>query len=154
MKYSQSFPSGSFHKPLILMHQRADRMETTINRTLTKLITWITVLFNSVQLWAMSCRATQDGRVMVESTDKMQSTGEGNGKPLQYSCFENPMSSMKYPNQIDYILCSQRGRSSIQSTKTRPGATRSVAQIMNSLLPNSDLNWRKKGKPLDHSGMT
>ena len=29
-----------------------------------------------------------------------------------------------------------------------------VAQIMNSLLPNSDLNWRKQGKPLDHSGMT
>ena len=31
---------------------------------------------------------------------------------------------------------------------------RTVAQIMNSLLPNSDLNWRKQGKPLDHSGMT
>ena len=29
-----------------------------------------------------------------------------------------------------------------------------VAQIMNSLLPNSDLNWRQEGKPLDHSGMT
>ena len=29
-----------------------------------------------------------------------------------------------------------------------------VAQIMNSLLPNSDLNWRKQEKPLDHSGMT
>ena len=29
-----------------------------------------------------------------------------------------------------------------------------VAQIMNSLLPNADLNWRKEGKPLDHSGMT
>ena len=29
-----------------------------------------------------------------------------------------------------------------------------VAQIMNSLLPNSELNWRKKGKPLDLSGMT
>ena len=29
-----------------------------------------------------------------------------------------------------------------------------VAQIMNSLLPNSDLNWRKEGKPIDHSGMT
>ena len=29
-----------------------------------------------------------------------------------------------------------------------------VAQIMNSLLPNSDLNWRKFGKPLDHSGIT
>ena len=29
-----------------------------------------------------------------------------------------------------------------------------VAQIMNSLWPNSDSNWRKWGKPLDHSGMT
>ena len=29
-----------------------------------------------------------------------------------------------------------------------------VAQIMNSLLPNSDLNWREQGKRLDHSGMT
>ena len=29
-----------------------------------------------------------------------------------------------------------------------------VAQIMNSLLQNSGLNWRKLGKPLDHSGMT
>ena len=28
-----------------------------------------------------------------------------------------------------------------------------VAQIMHSLLPHSDLNWRKYGKPLDHSGM-
>ena len=28
-----------------------------------------------------------------------------------------------------------------------------VAQIMNSLLPNSGINWRKQGKPLDHSGM-
>ena len=32
---------------------------------------------------------------MVESSDKMWSTGEGNGKPLQYSCLENPMNSMK-----------------------------------------------------------
>ena len=39
--------------------------------------------------------ATQDGRVMVESSDKTWSTGEGNGKPLQYSCLENPMNSMK-----------------------------------------------------------
>ena len=42
----------------------------------------------------MSCRATQDGRVMVESSDKTWSTGEGNGKPLQYSCLENLMNSM------------------------------------------------------------
>ena len=38
---------------------------------------------------------TQDGRVMVESSDKMLCTGEGNGKPLHYSCLENPMNSMK-----------------------------------------------------------
>ena len=43
----------------------------------------------------MLCRATQDGQGMVESSDKMWSTGEGNDKPLQYSCLENPMNSMK-----------------------------------------------------------
>ena len=43
----------------------------------------------------MSCRATQDGRVIVKSSDKMWSTGEGNGKLLQYSCLENSMNSMK-----------------------------------------------------------
>ena len=46
--------------------------------------------------------ATQDGRVMVERSDRMWSTGEGNGKPLQYSCLENPMNSMKRQN--DRIL--------------------------------------------------
>ena len=40
-------------------------------------------------------RATQDEWVMVESSDKTWSTGEENGKPLQYSCLENPMNSMK-----------------------------------------------------------
>ena len=43
----------------------------------------------------MPCRATQDKRVMVESSDKMWSTGEGNGKQLQYPSLENPMNSMK-----------------------------------------------------------
>ena len=43
----------------------------------------------------MPCRATQDGQVMVESSDKMWSTGEGNGKPLKCSCLENPMNSVK-----------------------------------------------------------
>ena len=32
---------------------------------------------------------------MGESSDRMWSTGEGDGKPLQYSCLENPMNSMK-----------------------------------------------------------
>ena len=46
--------------------------------------------------------ATQDGRVMVERADRMWSTGEGNGKPLEYCCLENPMNSMKRQN--DRIL--------------------------------------------------
>ena len=43
----------------------------------------------------MPCRATQDGLVMVESSDKTWSTGEENSKSLQYSCLENPTNSMK-----------------------------------------------------------
>ena len=43
-------------------------------------------------------RATQDGRVMVERFDRTWSTGEGNGKPHQYFCLENPMNSMKRQN--------------------------------------------------------
>ena len=43
----------------------------------------------------MPYRATQDGQVMVVSPDKMWSTREGNGKPLQNSCLENPVNSMK-----------------------------------------------------------
>ena len=43
----------------------------------------------------MPCRATQDGQVTVVSSEKTWSTGKGNGKPLQYSCPENPMNNMK-----------------------------------------------------------
>ena len=43
----------------------------------------------------MLCSATQDGWVMVESSDKMWFTGEGNGKPIQHACLENPMNSIK-----------------------------------------------------------
>ena len=46
--------------------------------------------------------ATHDGWVIVERSDRMWSTGVGNGKPLQYSCLENPMNSMKRKN--DRIL--------------------------------------------------
>ena len=47
---------------------------------------------------AMPCRVTQDERVMVNSSDITWSTGEGNGKPLQYSSLENPMNNMKRQN--------------------------------------------------------
>ena len=43
----------------------------------------------------MQCRATQDGQVITEHSDKMGSAGEGNGKLLQDSCLENPMYSRK-----------------------------------------------------------
>ena len=57
----------------------------------------------------MPCGATQDGRVMVERSDTVWSTGEGNGKPLQYSCHENPMNSMK--RQKDKTLKDELPRS-------------------------------------------
>ena len=48
-----------------------------------------------MKLWAIPCKAIQDGQVMVQSSDKMWSPEEGNIKPLQYSCLENPQYSMK-----------------------------------------------------------
>ena len=53
--------------------------------------------------------ATPDGWVMVERSDRMWSTGEGNGKPLQCSCLENPMNSMK--RQKDRTLKDELPRS-------------------------------------------
>ena len=57
----------------------------------------------------MPCGATQDRWVMVERSDRMWSTAEGNGKPLQYSCLKNPMNSMKRQN--DRILTEELPRS-------------------------------------------
>ena len=57
----------------------------------------------------MLCGVTQDGQAMVERSDRMWSTGEGNGKPIQYSCLENPMNSMKRQN--DRILKEELPRS-------------------------------------------
>ena len=45
-------------------------------------------------------KVIQDGWVMVESSKKMWSTGEGNGKPLQYSCLENTMNSIKRLTEV------------------------------------------------------
>ena len=62
-----------------------------------------------MKLGTMPCSATQDGRVMAESSDKMMFTGEGNGKPLQYSCLENPMNSIQ--RQKDRMLKDELPRS-------------------------------------------
>ena len=86
----RNLPEASYLSP-----SEGRQTENHNHRKLTKLIMWTTALSNSVKLRAMPCRATQDRPVMVESSDKTWSTGEGNGKPLQYSCLENPMNSMK-----------------------------------------------------------
>ena len=57
----------------------------------------------------MLFRAIQDGWVRVESSDKIWSTGKGNGKPLQCSCLENPTNSMK--RQKNRILKDELPRS-------------------------------------------
>ena len=67
-----------------------------------------TALSNSMKL-SHARGATQDRQVMVERFDRMWCPGEGNGKPLQYSCLENPMNSMKRQN--DRILKEELPRS-------------------------------------------
>ena len=52
-------------------------------------------LCNSIMLWAMPCRATQEARVLVESSDKMWSIRGGDGKPPQYTCYENPRNCIR-----------------------------------------------------------
>ena len=55
------------------------------------------------------CEAIQAGQVMVERSDRMWSTAEGTGKPLQYSYLENPMNSLRRQN--DTILKEELPRS-------------------------------------------
>ena len=82
-------------------HQRADTLKPNSQKTSQSNHTRTTALSNSMKP-SHACGATQEGQVMVERSDKMWSTGERNGKPLQYSCLENPMNSMKRQN--DRIL--------------------------------------------------
>ena len=68
-------------------HQRADTLKPYSQKTSQSNHTRTTALSNSVKP-SHARGATQDGRVIVERSDRMWSTGEGNGKPLQYSCHE------------------------------------------------------------------
>ena len=89
-------------------HQRANTLKPYSQKTSQSNHTRTTALSNLVKL-RQARGATQDGWVMVERSDRMQSTGEGNGKPLQYSCLENSMNSMKRQN--DRILKEELPRS-------------------------------------------
>ena len=82
-------------------HQRADTLKPYSQKTSQSNHTRTIALSKSMKP-SHACRATQDGQVMMERSDRMWSTGEGTGKPLQYSCLENPMNSMKRQN--DRIL--------------------------------------------------
>ena len=64
-------------------HQRADTLKPYSQKTSPSNHTRTTALSNSMKP-RHACGATQDGRVMVERSDRIWSTGEGNGKPLQY----------------------------------------------------------------------
>ena len=78
-------------------HQRADTVKLYSQKTNQSNHTRTTALSNSMKL-SHARGATQDGQIMVERSDRMWSTGEGNGKPLQYSCLENSMNTMKRQN--------------------------------------------------------
>ena len=124
--YSNSRPSSQWCQDWVsptvsLSHQEAfisllsfsirGQTENHNHRKLNNLITWTTALSNSMQLRAMPCRAIQDRWVMVAGSDKMWLAGEGNDKPLQYSCLENPMNSMKmgYYLALKRIFLTQNG---------------------------------------------
>ena len=92
----------------------------------------------------MPCRATQDGRVMEESSDKTWSTGEQNGKLFQYSCLENLMNSIK--RQKDRTL---------KDELPRPVGAQHAAgdQWRNSFRKNEQMEPKQKQHPLvDVSG--
>ena len=78
-------------------HQRADILKPHLQKTTQSNHTRTTALSNSMKP-SHACGATQDRQVMVERSDRAWSTGEGNGKPLQYSWPENPINSMKRQN--------------------------------------------------------
>ena len=91
-----------------------------------------------MKLWAMLCRATQDGHVMVESSDKTWSTGEGNGKALQHTCLENPMNSMK--KEKDRILKDELPR--LVGFKYAPGE-----EWRNNFWKNEEMEPKRKQHP-------
>ena len=80
-------------------HQRANTLKPYSQKTSQSNNTRTPALSNSMKL-SHAHGATQDGRVMVERFDRMWPTGGGNGKPLQYSCLENPMNSMNSINSV------------------------------------------------------
>ena len=110
-------------------HQREDILKPYSQKTTQSNLTRTTALSNSMKP-SHACRATQDGRVMVERSDRAWSTGEENGKPLRYSCLENPMNSMKRQN--DSILKEGLPRSVVPNI---------LPEISGEITPESMKRW-------------
>ena len=89
-------------------HQRANTLKRYSQKTSQSNHTRTTALSNSMKL-SHARGATEDRWVIVERSDRMWSTGEGNGKPLQFSSLENTMNSMK--RQKDRTLKDELPRS-------------------------------------------
>ena len=87
----------------------------------------------------MLCQATQDRWVMVERSDRRWSTGEGNGKPHQYSCLEKPMNNMK--RQKDRTLKDELPRSVGAQYATRD-------QWRNNSRKNEGMELKQKQHPV------
>ena len=115
-------------------HQRADTLKSYSQKTSQSNHTRTTALSNSMKL-SHAGGAIHDGRVMVERSDRMWSTGEGNGKPLQDSCLENPMNNMKRQN--DRILKEELPRS--------VGANR-LLEISGEITPERMKGWSQSKK--------
>ena len=91
-----------------------------------------------MKLRVIPCGATQDGQVMVERSDKTWSTGERNGKPLQYSCLKIPMNSMKR----------QKGRTLKDELPRSVGAQYATGdQWRNNSRKNEDMEPKQKQGP-------
>ena len=87
----------------------------------------------------MSCRATQDRQVAVENSDKMWSTGEGNGKPRQYPCLENLMNRMK--RQRDMTL-------KIDLPKSACAQYATGEEWRNNFRKNEEMDPKQKPRPV------
>ena len=92
-------------------HQRTDTLKPYSWKTSQSNHTRTTAMSNSMKP-SHACGATQDEWVVVERSDRMWSTGEGNGKPLQYSSLENPMNSMNLIHMT--IISTTAGKNSLE----------------------------------------
>ena len=110
MKYSIFFFKLSTVLPLLLEIPEILISKLSISFQTPSRLKWnhssVAILVDSHKETLLSCQQWSLWWVLLESSDKMWSAGEGNGKTLQHSCLENPMNSMK--RQKDMTLKDER----------------------------------------------